>query len=108
MSIFNIKHLLGGETDEMAKAKPDEVLVEEYVARFGKTGLNRELFDGTLKSLMADNRVKASDVVAIAHAYAKGRKPKSKADALTAIRKRFVELRQIETLSRNAEKARPW
>ncbi len=92
----------------MANAKPNGTLVEDYVWRFRRTGLNREHFDDVLAELVADKRAKAADVVAIACGYAKGRKPKSKTDALTAIRKRFVELRQIETLSKNAEKARPW
>ncbi len=108
MTIFDIKHLDEDETEDMAKAKPDEVLVGDYVQRFGRTGLNREHFDDVLAELVADKRTKAAEVVAIAHGYAKGRKPKSKTDALTAIRKRFVELRQIATLRRNAEKARPW
>lgn len=108
MTTLDIKHLDDEETEDMARARPDEVLVGDYVQRFGRTGLDREHFNNVLADLVADKRAKAADVVAIAHAYAKGRKPKSKTDALTAIRKRFVELRQIETLSKNAEKARPW
>ncbi len=108
MTMLDFKGLDEIESDDMARTKPDEALVAEHVKRLGKTGLDREHFDGAYKEMMADERLRAVEVVAIAHAYAKGRKPKSKADALTAIRKRFVELRQIETLSRNAEKARPW
>lgn len=96
------------ETDEMARGRADDGLVREHAGKLTATGLDREQFDSAYSDLASDKRLKAAEIIAIAQAYAKGRKPKSKSDAMTAIRKRFVELRQIETLSRNAEKARPW
>lgn len=48
------------------------------------------------------------DVKAIAHAFAKGPMPKSRREAIAAITKRRVELKQIDTLSRNAAFQRPW
>ncbi len=109
MTILDIKHLDEDETEDMAQS--------ETRRSFGRgvcEEIRQVLVSTASISMMclpnwsADKRAKAADVVAIAHGYAKGRKPKSKTDALTAIRKRFVELRQIETLSENAEKARPW
>lgn len=96
------------ETDEMARGRADEGLVKELAGKLSATGLDRDRFDAAYAELSADKRLKAAEIIAIAQSYAKGRKPRSKSDAMTAIRKRFVELRQIETLSRNAEKARPW
>jgi hypothetical protein len=113
MPIFSLKELFGsGEATDLARARratpaPKE-LVDEYAARFHSSGLDREVFEAAFAALSGDTRLKSADVTAIAQRYARGRRPRSRADGLAAIRKRFVEIVRSDAIRRNAEKTRPW
>ena len=78
------------------------------MAKFVRSGLDRIAFDIAYRDLLADKTLKTVDLIAIAQLYSRGKSTSKKTEALEAIRKRFVELRQIEALSENAAKARPW
>ncbi len=116
MSIFSFTEALGTLKGQMAKSKgrtkqnvQDEALVTSYSNRLTRSGSNRPVFEVILAELKADPRLTAAQVVAIAHRYALGsRKPSSKATALAAISKRFVEIVRFESKNKVAEKTRPW
>jgi hypothetical protein len=113
MPIFSLKgHFGSGEATDLARARrappaPKE-LVHEYTARFRSSGLDREAFEATFAALTDDTRLKSADITAIAQHYARGKRPRSRAGGLAAIRKRFVEIVRSDAIRRNAEKARPW
>jgi hypothetical protein len=94
----------------MAKRKPiNEDLVREYVDRFTKAQTNRSTFERIFAELKEDDRPRAADVIEISHRYGRGGpKPSSKAAALAAISKRFVEIVRFHAKNKIAEKARPW
>ena len=67
------------------------------------------MFDQVFAELKADNVVAAAEIKAIAEQYsATGRKPSSRAAALSEISKRFVEKVRYVAKNKVAEKARPW
>lgn len=110
MTIMNLGALFGLEKDEMGKRAPlDEELVAEYVEQLKGARTNRAAFDHVFSDIKGDARLKAGDVVAVAHRYCGGgKKPSSKTMALAAISKRFVEIVRFHAKNRVAEKARPW
>jgi hypothetical protein len=87
----------------------DDKLLDDYVARLNRVGDQRPAFEIVLAEIKADSRLKASDVVAIAQRYnGGGKKPSSKAMALAAISKRFVEIVRFHAKNKVAERVRPW
>jgi hypothetical protein len=85
------------------------VLVDDYVTRLVRAGELRPAFEVILAEIKSDSRLKAPDVIAIAHRYnGGGKKPSSKTMALAAISKRFVEIVRFHAKNKVAEKARPW
>lgn len=106
MTIFPLDEGFEESSDNMARARPNDETVASYAERLRAVGIDKAKFDALMSVLTSDKFVRVADVVAIATNYDRGRKPKSKADAFVAIRKRFIELRQIATLTANAEKAR--
>lgn len=111
MGIFDLGSIFG-LNDDMAKARAssaDERLVAEYVDRLVAVSVDRAAFDEVLAEIKGDKQLKAADVIAIAHRYNKGgTKAPSKAKALAAISKRFVEIVRFHAKNKIAEKARPW
>jgi hypothetical protein len=107
---MNFVALFGLDKDEMAKRAPiNEELVNQYVVRLKGARTDRTAFDSAFSDLKCDRRLKAGDVVVIAQSYAGGgKKPSSKAMALAAISKRFVEIVRFHAKNKVAEKARPW
>ena len=99
----------------MAKArarKPqaiNEALIDGYVDRLIRAKIDRDAFEDVFAELKADSALKAPDVVAIAQRYnGGGKKPSSKAMALAAISKRFVEIVRFHAKNEVAAKVRPW
>lgn len=111
MGIFDLGSILG-LNDDMAKARANsagEQLVGGYVGRLVAAATDRVAFEGVFAALKADKQLKAGDVIVIAHRYNKGgAKAPSKAKALAAISKRFVEIVRFHAKNKIAEKARPW
>lgn len=81
--------------------------VAKRVAQLKAAGTDAAAFDAALEQITADPHIKASELAEIATAYCL-RKVKSRAQALEALRKRFVELRRQQNKDKIAEKARPW
>jgi len=114
MSIFGFGELFGLE-DDMARARTkkagalDERTIAGYVERLHACKTDRIAFDSIFAELKADKHLRAGDIMTIAQGYNKGgNKPSSKAMALAAISKRFVEIVRFHAKNRVAEKARPW
>ena len=97
-------------SDAMAKTKPiNERLVATYVDNLVRARTDRAAFERVLASLKADETLKAGDIVAIAQRYnGGGKKASSKAMALAAISKRFVEIVRFHAKNKVAERVRPW
>jgi hypothetical protein len=115
MSIFNLGGVLDYLKDDMAKArarKPqaiNEALIDGYVDRLIRAKIDRDVFEEVFAELKADSALKAPDVVAIGQRYnGGGKKPSSKAMALAAISKRFVEIVRFHAKNEVAAKVRPW
>lgn len=116
MAIFRLGEILGYRKDDMAKSRGqkkqravDDKLLDDYVARLNRVGDQRPAFETVLAEIKADNRLKASDIVAIAQRYnGGGKKPSSKTMALAAISKRFVEIVRFHAKNKVAERVRPW
>jgi hypothetical protein len=87
----------------------DQELVENYVEQLCGAKTQRAAYDRIFAELKSDKRLKAPDIIAIAHRYnGGGKKPSSKTMALAAISKRFVEIVRFHAKNKVAEKARPW
>lgn len=116
MAIFGLSEIFGFPRDDMAKPRGqkkqrvvDDGLVDDYVARLVRAGGQRPAFEVILAEIKADDRLKAADIVAIAQRYnGGGKKPSSKAMALAAISKRFVEIVRFHAKNKVAERVRPW
>jgi hypothetical protein len=115
MSILSLTGVFGYLKDDMAKARArksqvlDEALIGEYADRLVRAKIDRDAFEYIFADLKADTRLKALDIVAIAHRYSGGgKKPSSKAMALAAISKRFVEIVRFHAKNKVAERVRPW
>lgn len=115
MSILSLGGVFEYLKDDMAKArarKPqvlDEALIDAYAARFGRAKIDRDVFETVFEELKVDSRLKAAEVIAIAQRYSGGgKKPSSKAMALAAISKRFVEIVRFHAKNKVAERVRPW
>ena len=113
MSIFNFgevfEHLKGDMAKARARRSSDEKLVAGYVDRLKRARIDRPAFESVFEELKLDDRLKAADVIAIAQQYSGGgKRPSSKAVALAAISKRFVEIVRFHAKNKVAEKARPW
>lgn len=114
MSMFGLSELLG-LGDDMARARAkkagsiDEQSVSDYVERLNACKTDRSAFDAVFAALKSDKQLKAADIIAIGQRYSKaGTKPSSKAMALAAISKRFVEVVRFHAKNKIAEKVRPW
>jgi hypothetical protein len=102
--------------DNMARARgqkkervANDKLVDGYVGRLVGAGQQRPVFEVVFAEIKADDRLAAPDIINIAYRYNKGgKKPSSKAMALAAISKRFVEIVRFHAKNKVAEKARPW
>jgi len=115
MSILSLTGVFGYLKDDMAKARArktqvlDEALIGEYVDRLVRVKIDRDAFEYVFAELKADDRLKAPDIVVIAQRYnGGGKKPSSKAMALAAISKRFVEIVRFHAKNKVAERVRPW
>jgi hypothetical protein len=117
MAIFSLSEMLFGSTqDDMARARAqkkdkaaNDELISSYVERLTRAVERRPEFETVLSEIKSDSRLAASDVITIAHRYNQGgKKPSSKATALAAISKRFVEIVRFHAKNRIAEKVRPW
>lgn len=116
MAIFGLSEIFGLPRDDMGKPRGqkkqrvvDNRLVDDYVARLVRAGEQRPAFEIIFTELKGDDQLKAADVIAIAHRYGGGgKKPSSKAMALAAISKRFVEIVRFHAKNKVAERVRPW
>jgi hypothetical protein len=115
MSILSLTGVFGYLKDDMAKARArksqvlDEGLIGEYADRLVRAKTDRDGFEYVFAELKADSRLKAAEIVAIAQRYnGGGKKPSSKAMALAAISKRFVEIVRFHAKNKVAERVRPW
>lgn len=111
MNIFRLGDMFGQSGSEMAKARKtvDQTKVASYAARLLSAGVNAAAFEEALVALDSDSSLGAADLIALAFAYNRGgKKPRSRAAALTMIRKRYVEIVRTDAKNRIAEKARPW
>lgn len=117
MAIFSLGEVLfGSQKDDMARARAqkkdkavNEALVSSYVERLVRIADRRAEFEAALSDIKSDEHLTAGDIIAIAHRYNKGgRKASSRATALAAISKRFVEIVRFHAKNKIAEKARPW
>jgi len=97
------------ETD-MAKAAPaDPARVSHYAEAFAAAARDRAAFEAVLSELEQDVYVRANDVIAIAVLYrGGGLRPRSKAQALQMIEKRFVEIVRDAKKNALASRVRPW
>ncbi|MEW5963972.1 MAG: hypothetical protein AB1749_10470 [Pseudomonadota bacterium] len=87
----------------------DNKLVNRFAGLLAAAKTDSKAFEATLAELSADPRLKAPEIVAIAKAYAgSSKRVTSKAAAMEAIRKRFVELVRFEAKNALAAKSRPW
>jgi hypothetical protein len=116
MAILSLSEIFSFSRDDMAKPRGqkkqrvvDDKLLEDYVARLVRAGDQRPPFEAVLVEIKTDDRLKAADIVDIAHRYnGGGKKPSSKAMALAAISKRFVEIVRFHAKNKVAERVRPW
>jgi hypothetical protein len=118
MGIFDILRVFGDSEDEMAKKAKKEIAVEavdtasslavEFAGRLARAGTDKAAFELVLASLRVEKRLTARDVIDVAHAYGGGKRTASKAAALAAISKRYVELVRFQAKNKVAEKARPF
>lgn len=87
----------------------DNKLVTRFVGLLAAAKTDKQAFEAALAALNADPRLKSPELVAIAKAYAgSSKRIGSKAAAIDAIRKRFVELVRFEAKNALAAKSRPW
>lgn len=111
MGIFDLSSFFG-LSDDMAKSRAgagNERRVGAYVDRLVGASVDRAVFDNVFAEIKGDKQLKAADVITIAHRYNRGgTKAASKAKALAAISKRFVEIVRFHAKNKVAEKARPW
>lgn len=103
------------EDEDMARAQKaragdlDAVLVAAYAGRLKGAKTDRASFDPVVAEIERDARVKSPEIIAIAKSYAgAAKKIGSRAAALEAIRKRFVELVRFDAKNELAAKSRPW
>lgn len=101
--------------DDMAKAAGagktaiDDGLVTRLAGRLAAAKTDKTAFEAALAELTSSPQVKAAEVIAIAKAYAGASKRiGSRAAAIEAIRKRFVELVRFEAKNALAARSRPW
>lgn len=87
----------------------DNKLVTRFAGLLAAAKTDKQAFEAALAELNADARLKTPDFVAVAKAYAgASKRVTSKAAAMEAIRKRFVELVRFEAKNALAAKSRPW
>lgn len=116
MAILSLSEIFSFSRDDMANPRGqkkqravDDKLLDDYVARLVRVSDQRPAFETVLAEIKADERLKAPDIVAIAQRYnGGGKKPSSKAMALAAISKRFVEIVRFHAKNKVAERVRPW
>lgn len=117
MGIFSLSEVfgLGPPKEDMAKASKrtrastNDELVVRYADRLKRAGEVRASFEPILAEIKTDKSLSSADVISIAQIYnLGGKKASSKATALAAISKRFVEVVRFHAKNRIAEKARPW
>lgn len=116
MAILSLSEIFSFSRDDMAKPRGqkkqrvvDDKLLEDYVARLLRVGDQRPPFEAVLAEIKADDRLKAADIIALAHRYnGGGKKASSKTMALAAISKRFVEIVRFHAKNKVAERVRPW
>jgi hypothetical protein len=95
---------------DMAKAPPaDPVLVACHSEALCAAAGDREAFEAAFSALKIDHKLRVNDVIAIAVAYRGGGvRPRSKAQALEMIEKRFVEIVRDAKKNAAAARMRPW
>jgi hypothetical protein len=116
MGILDWTRVFGGADDDMARkantrkaAGDGDEMIAGFAARLSRAGTDKSVFDRTFADLQTSRDLSASAVISIAHVYiGGGKKPTSRAAAISAISKRFVELQRYHAKNRIAEKARPW
>jgi hypothetical protein len=96
--------------DEMAKKTAiNRVVVDEWIDQLISAGHDGDRFERAFDGIKDDARLKAADIVAIAHGYqGGGRKTASRAAAIAAISRNFADRVRTAKKNRTAEKVRPW
>jgi hypothetical protein len=83
-------------------------VVDGYVTRLRKAGLQRGDFEAVVADLTGDKSARKSEVISIASKYVGvSLGSRSRKDALEVIRKRFVELVRFERKQEIASKVTP-
>lgn len=116
MAILSLSEIFSFSRDDMANSRgqkkqraADDKLLDDYVARLIRVGDQRPAFETVLADIKSDDRLKAADIISIAQRYnGGGKKSSSKAMALAAISKRFVEIVRFHAKNKVAERVRPW
>jgi hypothetical protein len=94
----------------MAKANPaDPTLVSLHAKALKAAGRSRTAFETALDNLRADEHLRVNDIIEIALVYRGGGvRPRSKAQAMETITKRFVEIVRDAKKTAVASRVRPW
>ena len=110
MSILS--NLLGWDQgDEMARAttRPaDQQKIDAWVSRLRLAARDNAVFGTLFSELETDATLQASEVVAIAHKFSGGSKPKSRKAAITAIAQERQRQAHAKAKGESAAKARVW
>jgi hypothetical protein len=95
------------DEDMAGKSRIDAALVDEWRVALTAAGDDRKAFDAVLDGIKGDCRLRAGEVIAIAHAYqGGGNKPGTRAAAIAAIGRSFVDRLRSAAKNRAAEKVR--
>jgi hypothetical protein len=104
-----------GTEDEVArtatkkKAAAPAGVVQQYVVRLHSAVGDKAAFDAAVAALLSDNGLSGSDVILIADKFAiPSERIGSRAAAVAAMNKRFVELVRFRAKNAIAAKTRPW
>jgi hypothetical protein len=106
--VQNDRPMTGHNTTDDAQDSQSASPVATY-ANGLTASTDRASFDALLRRIEADATLSARDLVRIAELYAvPGSKLTSRAAAVAAISKRFVELARFASNNRKALETRPW
>lgn len=108
MGLIDLARMFGRSEDEVAKKSGiGRNGIAAAVAQLKAAGTDHAAFEKAFAEVEDNAQIKAAELAEIATTYCL-RKVSSRAAALAAIRKRFVELRRQSNKDKIAEKARPW
>ena len=120
-----LKHLESGDkmnVDEFAgsiksatvqpvpkRAAPREVAIDRHVKSLGEAGLDKSAFDAALAALKADRKVRKVELEVIAGRYTGfAANHRSRAAALTAISRKFMERARMSAELGSQKNVKPW